>query len=310
MSHISTTSSKRLHLYMVIKPERASNPFAVSLWATWPAESGPRIMAAPEASWHDFARRLENSGLLDSTSLGSVDAHVGRGEPTVHYVSCSLEDLQKIGLQDVPESDGKRLSELPGAFYQKLSGTPGPLSTDECQPRQSDYAASNSQIALLGVRVNNVSTNQAVSIIDFLIDQGGFHQIATANVDFLNKAAVDPELMEILHSCELVLADGMPLVWASRLMGTPLKERSNWSRPAATPFRTFRPEEAANLSSRCHRRLFKRRAPARVPRISRSCYLRAYVTSASFPGSNEEWRNTETDRRIQTRHTTCGIREP
>ena len=182
-------------------------------------------MAAPEASWHDFASRLENSGLLDSNSLGSVDAQVGRGESTVRYVSCSLEDLEKIGLRDVPESDTKRLPELAGEFYQKLSGAPGSLSTDEDQPHPSEYAASNSQIALLGVRINNISTNQVVSMIDSLIDQGGFHQIATANVDFLNKAAVDPELMEILHGCELVLPDGMPLVWASRLMGTPLKER-------------------------------------------------------------------------------------
>jgi N-acetylglucosaminyldiphosphoundecaprenol N-acetyl-beta-D-mannosaminyltransferase len=182
-------------------------------------------MAAPEASWHDFASRLENTGLLDRDSIGSVDAHVGRGEPTVRYVSCSLDDLEKIGLRDVPESDAKKLPKIASAFYQKLSGTPGSLSTDEHQPRPSEYAAYSSQIALLGVRINNISTNQTVSIIDSLIDQGGFHQIATANVDFLNKAAVDPELMEILHSCELVLPDGMPLVWASRLMGTPLKER-------------------------------------------------------------------------------------
>jgi hypothetical protein len=142
MSHICTTSSKRLHLYMVIKPERTSSPFAVSLWASWPGESGPRVMAAPVASWHDFASRLENSGLLDSDSLGCVDAHVARGEPTVRYVSCSLEDLQKIGLRDVPESDAKGLPGQVGAFYQKLSGTPGSFSTDEYPPRASENAAS------------------------------------------------------------------------------------------------------------------------------------------------------------------------
>jgi hypothetical protein len=93
MTHISTTSSKRFNLYMMIKPEGTSSPFSVSLWATWSGESGPRVMAAPEASWHDFASRLENTGLLDRDSIGSVDAHVGRGEPTVRYVSCSLDDL-------------------------------------------------------------------------------------------------------------------------------------------------------------------------------------------------------------------------
>jgi N-acetylglucosaminyldiphosphoundecaprenol N-acetyl-beta-D-mannosaminyltransferase len=83
----------------------------------------------------------------------------------------------------------------------------------------------NSQIALLGIRIDDVSLDEAVSIIDSMIDAGGCHQVATANVDFLSKAVDDRELREILNGCELVLADGMPLVWASRMMGASLKER-------------------------------------------------------------------------------------
>jgi N-acetylglucosaminyldiphosphoundecaprenol N-acetyl-beta-D-mannosaminyltransferase len=83
----------------------------------------------------------------------------------------------------------------------------------------------NSQIALLGIRVDDVSLDEAVSIIDSMIDSGVCHQVATANVDFLSKAVNDQELREILNGCELVLPDGMPLVWASRLMGASLKER-------------------------------------------------------------------------------------
>ena len=214
MSHLGTSCSKCL--YLVIKPERASSPYAVSLWATWPGESGPCVMATPEDSWHEYSRRLEHSGVLDSSSLGCVDAHVGRGEPVVRYVSCSLPELHSLGLRDVPRTEGKRLPV--DALQQKLS-------SDTVEPQFAEPLAANEQIALLGVRVNNVSTDEVVAQIDALIEKGGFHQIATANVDFLNKAAADTELMEILHQCELVLADGMPLVWASRMMGTPLKER-------------------------------------------------------------------------------------
>ncbi len=85
--------------------------------------------------------------------------------------------------------------------------------------------STNSQVALLGIRIDDVSLDEAVSIIDSMIDSGGCHQVATANVDFLSKAVGDRDLMEILNGCELVLADGMPLVWASRLMGASLKER-------------------------------------------------------------------------------------
>jgi N-acetylglucosaminyldiphosphoundecaprenol N-acetyl-beta-D-mannosaminyltransferase len=81
------------------------------------------------------------------------------------------------------------------------------------------------RIAILGVPVDDLSMQQAVERIDSLIEQGGFHQVATANVDFLMNSMKDQELMDILHRCEIVLADGMPLVWASRIMGTPLTQR-------------------------------------------------------------------------------------
>ena len=81
------------------------------------------------------------------------------------------------------------------------------------------------RIAILGVPVDDLSMDEAVEKIDQLIERGGFHQVATANVDFLMNSIDDEGLMDILHRCELVLADGMPLVWASRVMGTPLKQR-------------------------------------------------------------------------------------
>ncbi len=55
---------------------------------------------------------------------------------------------------------------------------------------------------------------------------------ATVNVDFIvntyyafRSAPADPVLARVLRRAELVVADGMPLVWLSRLLGTPLPER-------------------------------------------------------------------------------------
>ena len=81
------------------------------------------------------------------------------------------------------------------------------------------------RIAILGVPIDNLSMDETIEAMDRLIESDGFHQVATANVDFLMKAIGDDQLMDILHRCDLVLPDGMPLVWASRFMGTPLKER-------------------------------------------------------------------------------------
>lgn len=67
--------------------------------------------------------------------------------------------------------------------------------------------------------------DETLTAIDGFIAAGGFHQIATANTDFVVKALHDPELKAILTECDLVVADGMPLVWASRLIGSALRER-------------------------------------------------------------------------------------
>jgi N-acetylglucosaminyldiphosphoundecaprenol N-acetyl-beta-D-mannosaminyltransferase len=83
----------------------------------------------------------------------------------------------------------------------------------------------NGCVAILGVPIHNVTMRQALAGIEAMIDERSFHHIATANVDFLINSIHDSELKEILSECHLVLPDGMPLVWASRLMGASLQER-------------------------------------------------------------------------------------
>ncbi|MFG2072155.1 WecB/TagA/CpsF family glycosyltransferase [Nonomuraea maritima] len=53
--------------------------------------------------------------------------------------------------------------------------------------------------------------------------QGG--AIVTANVDIVRAATRDPALADLIHRSELVVADGMPVVWAARLAGCALRER-------------------------------------------------------------------------------------
>ena len=81
------------------------------------------------------------------------------------------------------------------------------------------------RVAVLGVAIDNLTMDQVVDTVVAQIAEGGFHQIATANVDFVMKSVVDEELREVLNRCDIVVADGMPLVWASRLLGVRLKER-------------------------------------------------------------------------------------
>jgi N-acetylglucosaminyldiphosphoundecaprenol N-acetyl-beta-D-mannosaminyltransferase len=80
-------------------------------------------------------------------------------------------------------------------------------------------------VSVLGVPIDNVSMTEVLDKMEEWIAEGGFHQIATANTDFLINSILDDELEEVLSRCDMVLADGMPLVWTSILKGKRLKER-------------------------------------------------------------------------------------
>ena len=77
-------------------------------------------------------------------------------------------------------------------------------------------------VDILGVPFDRVTLDGAVERIGSMITEGGAHYVVTPNVDFLVKARRDSELHRILGKADLVLCDGKPLVWASRVLGDPL----------------------------------------------------------------------------------------
>lgn len=67
--------------------------------------------------------------------------------------------------------------------------------------------------------------DETLSRVKELITTGTSHQHVAVNVDKIVKAARDPALRRLIGECSLVSVDGMPVVWASRLLGCRLKER-------------------------------------------------------------------------------------
>jgi N-acetylglucosaminyldiphosphoundecaprenol N-acetyl-beta-D-mannosaminyltransferase len=78
---------------------------------------------------------------------------------------------------------------------------------------------------MMGCQVDNLSMEETLAQVEQFILSGQPHQHVVVNVDKLVKASRDPELRRIINECALINADGMPVVWASRLLGKPLKER-------------------------------------------------------------------------------------
>lgn len=76
-----------------------------------------------------------------------------------------------------------------------------------------------------GVGVDALTEEQVVQRVAGELEAGRGGRIVTPNVDICRIAAACPELKDLVCSAELVVPDGMPLVWAARLLGTPLPER-------------------------------------------------------------------------------------
>src|SRR5258706_1542894 len=90
------------------------------------------------------------------------------------------------------------------------------------KPRSRRCAA---PIAMLGIAFDNTTLAETLQRIQAMVASRQPHYVVTPNVDFLVQARRDVELRRILLDADLVVCDGTPLVWASRLLGNPLPER-------------------------------------------------------------------------------------
>jgi N-acetylglucosaminyldiphosphoundecaprenol N-acetyl-beta-D-mannosaminyltransferase len=75
------------------------------------------------------------------------------------------------------------------------------------------------------IQVDVVREAECVQHVMARLAAGAGGWIATVNVDHLSRLRKDAEFRKAYDQATLVVVDGMPLVWASRLQGTPVPER-------------------------------------------------------------------------------------
>jgi len=78
------------------------------------------------------------------------------------------------------------------------------------------------RISLRGLAIDPLTEAEAISSIFSALDRGRGGTVLTPNLDHLRRYVRDPSVRAAYGEAELVLADGFPLVWASRLQRTPL----------------------------------------------------------------------------------------
>ncbi|GIF12387.1 WecB/TagA/CpsF family glycosyltransferase [Actinoplanes teichomyceticus] len=81
------------------------------------------------------------------------------------------------------------------------------------------------RVHLDGTGIDRITEDEVVAVVRDALAHGRGGRIITPNVDILRRAATDPSARRHLDDADLIVADGMPLIWASRLGGAPLPER-------------------------------------------------------------------------------------
>ena len=83
--------------------------------------------------------------------------------------------------------------------------------------------------ALLNTFINNVTMSETVEAIEQMIAADKKSYVVAINVDVVMKIEADPYLKKIVDDADMVLVDGKPLVWISKLHEKPLKAKISGS---------------------------------------------------------------------------------
>ncbi|MDE6589312.1 MAG: WecB/TagA/CpsF family glycosyltransferase [Oscillospiraceae bacterium] len=81
------------------------------------------------------------------------------------------------------------------------------------------------RVDVLGVAFDNVTMDEAVERAMGFLEEDGPHLAATPNPEIVQRANQDPEYAEILRKADLVIPDGIGVVYAAKILGRPLKGR-------------------------------------------------------------------------------------
>lgn len=81
------------------------------------------------------------------------------------------------------------------------------------------------ELSILGIRIDPFSLDESIRVICEALESGKEQRIVTANPELIISAEKDQNLREVINTADLVLPDGIGVVWAARQLGYHLQER-------------------------------------------------------------------------------------
>ena len=80
-------------------------------------------------------------------------------------------------------------------------------------------------VTILGVRVDCVSPQETLALIDGFVAARTPHHVVTADASMVVTARHDPAFRAIIEEADLVTPDGFGILWASQLLRTPIPDK-------------------------------------------------------------------------------------
>jgi N-acetylglucosaminyldiphosphoundecaprenol N-acetyl-beta-D-mannosaminyltransferase len=99
----------------------------------------------------------------------------------------------------------------------------------EDRPAPEATAKRLAHVLLMDARIAALTEAEAVHMILDAAQAGEGHWTITANLDHVRRYHRNPAERSLIEEADLVVADGMPLIWASRLSGQRLPQRVSGS---------------------------------------------------------------------------------
>ena len=78
---------------------------------------------------------------------------------------------------------------------------------------------------ILGISFDDLTREEAARLGAQLLAEDRFHYVVTPNPEFILAAEKDQAFLDVLNSADLVLADGVGVVYSAKILGKPLKGR-------------------------------------------------------------------------------------
>ena len=78
---------------------------------------------------------------------------------------------------------------------------------------------------ILGVGFDDLTLEEAVARGTAFLEEDRFHYVVTPNPELVDRASREGAFREALNGADLVLPDGIGVIYAARILGRPLKGR-------------------------------------------------------------------------------------